>query len=59
MGFPATREAASKASTWIVYKLLVEVLDVSVVPTAPIVGVITVVKVGGAEALKGSEVTTV
>jgi len=59
MGFPATREAASKASTWIVYKLLVEVLEVSVVPTTPIVGVTTLVTVGGAEALKGSEVTTV
>src|SRR5882757_8004088 len=58
-GFPAAREAASKASTWIVRKLLEDVLDDSEVPTTPIVGVLTVVTIGSAEGLNGSEVTTV
>src|SRR6267154_128985 len=58
-GFPATREAASKASTWIVRKLLEDVLDDSEVPTTPVVGVLTVVTIGGAEGLNGSVVTTV
>ena len=40
-------------------RMLDEVLDVSVVPTTPIVGVMTLVTVGGVEALNGSEVTTV
>jgi hypothetical protein len=42
-----------------VRKLLEDVLDDSEVPTTPIVGVLTVVMIGGAEELNGSNVTTV
>src|SRR6266581_2708724 len=58
-GFPAAREAASWASTWIVRRLVEDVLDDSDVPTTPIVGVLTVVMIGGAEGFNGSDVTTV